>query len=49
MYKMRNLFPIIFFNIFFFNSCSYPELTRDELIYSNNFEDDKLDEIDGGV
>jgi len=33
----------------FFNSCSYPELTRDELIYSNNFEDNKLDEIDGGV
>ena len=46
---MRKLFSIILFNMIFFNSCSYPELTRDELIYSNNFEDNKLDEIDGGV
>ena len=33
----------------FFVSCSYPELTRNELIYSNDFEDEKLNEIDGGV
>ncbi len=46
---MRKLFSIILFNMIFFNSCSYPELSRDELIYSNNFEDNKLDEIDGGV
>ena len=46
---MRKLFCIILFNMLFFTSCSYPELTRDELIYSNNFEDNKLDEIDGGV
>jgi len=46
---MRKLFSIILFNMIFFISCSYPELTRDELIYSNNFEDNKLDEIDGGV
>ena len=29
--------------------CSYPELTRDDLIYSNDFEDENLNEIDGGV
>ncbi len=30
------------------NSCSYPELIRDELIYNNDFEDNILDKIDGG-
>ena len=36
---------IVFFLI---NSCAYPELTRDELIYQNNFENGNLDSIDGG-
>ena len=30
------------------NSCSYPEIVRDELIYNNNFENNELKEIDGG-
>ena len=43
--KMRLKF-ILF--ILIFNSCSYPEIVRDELIYSNDFEDKNLDMIDGG-
>ena len=31
-----------------YNSCSYPKLSRDELIYENNFENENLQEIDGG-
>ena len=31
------------------NSCSYPEMIRDELIYSNDFENNNLDNIDGGI
>ena len=31
------------------NSCAYPELSRDELIYDNNFEMGNLKEIDGGA
>ena len=38
---------LIFF-LFIINSCSYPKLSSDELIYENNFEDEKLTEIDGG-
>ena len=34
--------------IFIINSCSYPKLTRDELVYDNNFENEQLTEIDGG-
>jgi len=30
------------------NSCSYPELIRDELVYENNFENMNLSNIDGG-
>lgn len=30
------------------NSCSYPKITSDELIYENDFENEKLTEIDGG-
>ena len=33
---------------FLINSCSYPEISRDELIYENDFETDDLNEIDGG-
>ena len=31
------------------DSCSYPELSRDELIYDNDFESDNFTEIDGKV
>jgi len=34
--------------IFIINSCSYPELIKDELVYENSFEDLSLDKIDGG-
>jgi hypothetical protein len=30
------------------NSCSYPEMIRNELVYENNFEEMDLSEIDGG-
>ncbi len=30
------------------NSCSYPEMSKEELIYSNDFESSNLDNIDGG-
>ena len=30
-------------------SCGYPELTRDELIYTNNFENENLNEITGVI
>ena len=38
------------FLIFFLliNSCAYPEISRDELIYSNDFESENLSNIDGG-
>jgi hypothetical protein len=42
---MRYYFLIL---IIIVNSCSYPKLSRDELVYENNFEDYNLDEIDGG-
>lgn len=44
---MKNVF-IKLFLIFFINSCAYPEIERDELIYSNDFENENLDFIDGG-
>ena len=40
-------YTIIFFAIFI-NSCSYPEMVRNELIYDNNFETKNLDNIAGG-
>lgn len=33
----------------FLNSCNYPEISRDELIYENDFESENLKEIDGGI
>ena len=36
---------IIFFLI---NSCSYPEMIRNELVYENDFEERDLDKIDRG-
>ncbi len=32
----------------FINSCSYPEMVRNELIYDNDFENNTLEKIDGG-
>ena len=34
--------------IILINSCSYPEIIRDELIYENDFENNSLLNIDGG-
>ena len=34
--------------IFIINSCSYPEMIRNELIYDNDFENNDLKNIDGG-
>ena len=33
----------------FINSCSYPEMVRNELVYENDFESDSLTNIDGGA
>ena len=30
------------------NSCSYPEMVRNELVYENTFESLDLNSIDGG-
>ena len=40
-------FSKIFLLILIVNSCSYPEISRDELIYDNDFESDNFTEIDG--
>ena len=42
---MNRVFIIIAIVI---NSCSYPEITRDELVYENDFEKSNLNSIDGG-
>lgn len=39
---------IILTFILIINSCSYPEMIRNELIYDNDFENDNLEKIDGG-
>ena len=39
---------LIFILAFVINSCSYPEMTRNELVYENDFENSKLTSIDGG-
>ena len=39
----------IFLLIFIINSCTYPALDKDELIYDNDFEDQSLENISGGV
>lgn len=43
---MKNKFLLI---IIFINSCSYPEISKDEVIYYNDFEENKLENIDGGA
>ena len=48
---MEKHFPINLLKIlvlfFLVDSCSYPELSRDELIYDNDFESGNFTEIDG--
>ena len=38
----------IFILAFVINSCSYPEMVRNELVYENDFESLELNSIDGG-
>jgi hypothetical protein len=45
---MRKVFLIAIINLFIYNSCKYPEMDLNELIYENDFEDENMDEIDGG-
>ena len=47
-YTEINLLKIIIL-FFLIDSCSYPEISRDELIYDNDFENGNLTEIDGGA
>ena len=44
----KNNLLLIFIVAFVINSCSYPEMVRNELIYDNDFESNDLTEIDGG-
>ncbi len=41
-------FKILLIFFLFANSCSYPKISSDELVYDNNFESEDLSEIDGG-
>ena len=49
---MRKFFKInliqILVIVFIINSCSYPEMIRNELIYENDFENLNFNNIDGG-
>ena len=38
----------IFILAFVIDSCSYPEMVRNELVYENDFESSNLNSIDGG-
>ena len=50
MKKQRIITLLKIFILFLLvNSCSYPEILRDELIYDNDFENNDLSEIDGGA
>ena len=44
---LRNNFFKFFAAFLFLNSCSHPEILRDELIYDNDFETKDLTSIDG--
>jgi hypothetical protein len=50
MYYKKNyaLFIFYFLTLIISNSCGYPEIIRDELIYDNDFEKNNLENIDGG-
>lgn len=39
---------ILLLIITYINSCTYPEMIRDELVYQNDFENSNLNNIDGG-
>jgi hypothetical protein len=45
-HPLINLLKILIL-FFLIHSCSYPEISRDELIYDNDFESGNLTEIDG--
>ena len=38
----------IIFIFFIINSCSYPEMVRNEVVFENDFESKNLTSIDGG-
>ena len=42
---MKKILLLIFL---IYNSCSYPEMTRNEIVYENNFESNDLRYINGG-
>ena len=44
--KINLLF--IFIIALVIDSCSYPEMVRNELVYENDFESSNLNSIDGG-
>lgn len=46
-FSKNNLIQI-FIIAFLLNSCSYPEMVRNELVYENDFESSDLNSIDGG-
>jgi hypothetical protein len=47
---MNNKIPLFFLIIYIlFQSCSYPEVVRDELVYENTFEERNIDQIDGAI
>ena len=45
--NQKNLLNIVL--ILIINSCSYPEMARDELVYDNDFEKNNFQEIDGAI
>ena len=51
-FLMKKVFKIIYLKsltlIFMINSCSYPDMIRNELVFENNFENLDLNSIDGG-
>ena len=44
---MKYLKILLLFVFISINSCSYPEISRDVLIYDNDFETDNFSDIDG--
>jgi hypothetical protein len=48
MINKKTFFVIIIF-LLITSSCESPELVRNEIIYSNNFEKEDLEHIDGGI
>ena len=47
IFSKVNLFKILIIS-FVVDSCSYPEMIRNDLVYENDFEDFNFKEIDGG-